>query len=211
LYSSYSDGGDASRLLADIGEDWELERISLRAWPVAAYLQGLVTAMTALTAETVGPDEVSSLVVRLSPTAYELHGERVPSDRFEARLTARYVAAVVLHDRACWLGQFTAERFADPVLHAWSNETVTIVRDESIEEAGAIVEATMSDGSRRAFVAEVPKGDPHDPLSYADVAAKFSSATASDPRGDRLKEVVQTIGDLERVTSTRSITRQLLA
>ncbi|NIQ26668.1 MAG: hypothetical protein GTN88_09115, partial [Gammaproteobacteria bacterium] len=48
---------------------------------------------------------------------FNMHGRFATyRGKFEALLSAHYVAAVILHDRALTLAQFEPERYDDPLL-----------------------------------------------------------------------------------------------
>jgi len=48
LYSAFSDGGDPDAAIEDLGSRWELENISLRAWPVGVHLLNPIACLFAL-------------------------------------------------------------------------------------------------------------------------------------------------------------------
>lgn len=210
LFSTYAGGGDPDAMLAGLGERWELENISLRPWPAAAYLQGLVTVILATVEEhDLRPESVRRVEVGLSPTAYALHGQMDPKDRFQARLSSRYVAAVVLHDRACWLGQFSAERFADPSLIAFARERVEAIEDRSVIEAGARLRTTLVDGTTIDATAYAPKGDPSDPLPFEEVAAKFRTASEGLHSDATISRTIESVDQLETVPDVGPLMRTL--
>jgi 2-methylcitrate dehydratase PrpD len=210
LFSSYSDGGDPDALLRDFGSHWELLRISLRPSPAAAYLQGVVTAMLALVREhDLKPESVATIRLGLSDTGYALHGELDPKDRFQARLSARYVAAVVLHDRQCWLEQFTAQRFADEELIRFARERVTTAEDPAIHSGGASIEVRLVDGGTISVTAAVPKGDPDDPLSFEEVAEKFRLSSAGKLPPAICEQTVDAVRTLDSVDDVRTLLKPL--
>ena len=85
LFSAYADGGNPEAVLQSLGLDWELLRISLRAWPVAVHLQPVVTGLLDLINKTdIRPEMVEELRVKLSETAYRMHGIVSYEDRFRA-------------------------------------------------------------------------------------------------------------------------------
>jgi 2-methylcitrate dehydratase PrpD len=210
LFGSYSDGGDPAALLRDFGSHWELLRISLRPSPAAAYLQGVVTAMLALVREhDLKPESVDTIRLGLSDTGYALHGELDPKDRFQARLSARYVAAVVLHDRRCWLDQFTAQRFADEELIRFARDRVHTAEDPAVHVGGASVEARLVDGGTLSLTAAVPKGDPDDPLSFEEVADKFRMSSAGKLSVAVREQTVDAVRGLDSVGDVRSLLEPL--
>jgi 2-methylcitrate dehydratase PrpD len=179
LYGTYSDGGNPGVALEGLGDRWELERLSLRPWPLASSLQSVATALLHLV-ETAGASAASVAHARvgLSPTVYNMHGQLPWDNRFQALLSAPFVTAVILADGVCGLEQFTPERLKDAELDRYARENITVVLDGSVEGTGAVVELELTDGQRLTDRRAVPHGDEQDPLSLADVRSKFLAAAA---------------------------------
>ncbi|MEA2622775.1 MAG: hypothetical protein QOH61_1685 [Chloroflexota bacterium] len=178
LFGTYSDGGAPDAVLAGIGEDWELSRISLRPWPVAVHLQPVVTGlMTLLEDPGLRAEDVREARVAVSAMAYDMHGEVPFDERFRARLSARYVTAVAIHDRRCGLEQFTAERIADPEIHAFIRDRVRVAADPGLENGTARVELETNEGVVRTEVVLASKGEPANPVSRDELVEKFRAAS----------------------------------
>src|SRR5256885_6237343 len=113
LYNSYSGGGKPEAAIADLGRRWELEQIALRPWPAAASIQGMITAMFEIVEKhAVDPSQVKTLRIALSQAVFDLHGNFAKyKGKFEALLSAHYVAAAILHDRQLALPQFEPARY----------------------------------------------------------------------------------------------------
>jgi len=179
LYRTYSDGGKPDLALDGLGVRWELERLSLRPWPLASSLQSVATALLHLV-DTAGARAavVAHARVGLSRTVYNMHGELPWDDRFHALLSAPFVAAVILADGVCGLDQFTPERLKDGELDRYARENVEVVIDDTVEGTGAVVDLKLADGRLLSDRRAVPHGDEQDPLSLADVRSKFLAAAA---------------------------------
>jgi 2-methylcitrate dehydratase PrpD len=191
-FNAYSDGGDPEAVTEDLGADWELERISMRLWPTASSIQSVVTGVFDLIAShDLRPEQVRRMSIRLSEPTYRLHGEMGWDDRFRALLSTRYTAAVVLHDRECWLEQFDAERIADPMLHEFATRRIEVVADPDVPLSGAAIEVEMEDGRRITAVRDVPRGDADDPLRTDDVAGKFRRAARGILPDRRIEEALE--------------------
>ncbi|HEY8045957.1 MAG TPA: MmgE/PrpD family protein, partial [Streptosporangiaceae bacterium] len=134
LYGTYSDGGNPGVALEGLGDRWELERLSLRPWPLASSLQSVATALLHLV-ETAGASAASVAHARigLSPTVYNMHGQLPWDNRFQALLSAPFVSAVILADGTCGLDQFTPERLKDGELDRYARENVSVVLDDTVE------------------------------------------------------------------------------
>jgi aconitate decarboxylase len=212
IFGTYSHGGDPAAVVADLGSDWELMQISLRLWPAASSIQGMVTAIFDLTDEhDLRPEQVEHMRIRLSEPTHRLHGEMAWDSRFQALLSARYTGAVVLHDRECWLDQFTSERIADPGLGAFAAQRVTTISDAAIPTYGATVEVKLRDGRTLEARRDVPHGDAADPLSREELEAKLRRSAAGLLPEDRIEQALELLLDVEQLASVGELLRCLRA
>jgi 2-methylcitrate dehydratase PrpD len=198
LYFTHSDGGDPDATGAGLGDVWELENISLRPWPVGAYLQTAVSALLEIAAEKdILFKQVQQVQVAVAPEAYRLHAETGWEDSFEARLSLRYVTAVVLRDRRCWLEQFTTERVNDKDLDAFARNSVKIVEDSSLPDIGVSIEMRMLDGTSYSRTRAIPRGDAGDPLTRNEIIEKFRVAGSALLRTEQTAAVIDFVEKLE--------------
>jgi 2-methylcitrate dehydratase PrpD len=206
IFNAYSDGGEPEAVVERLGDEWELERISLRLWPAASSIQGAVSAVFDLVNEhDLTPEMVERMTITLSEPTYRMHGEMTWETRFRALLSTRYAAAVVMHDRACWLEQFSQERIADPVVDAFARDRIEVVADAAMPTTGAAVDVELTDGGRLTVKRDVPKGDADDPLSRDELVGKFRQAASgllSDAATEDALEVllgIEEVDDIDRL------------
>lgn len=203
IFNAYSDGGNPAAVVDRLGETWELERISMRLWPAASSIQAVVSAVFDLV-ETydLRPEDVARMRISLSEPTYRMHGEMGFDDKFRALLSTRWAAAVVVHDRACWLDQFAPERIADPAVRAFATDRVEVRADPEIAGTGAAVEVERVAGAPIAVRRAVPKGDADDPLSEGEIVDKFTRAASGvldDTRSEEALRLLLAIEELDNV------------
>jgi 2-methylcitrate dehydratase PrpD len=209
LFNLYSDGGDPAAVVDGLGDDWQLQTISLRLWPAGSSIQSVITAMFALAEEhDLHPEDVERIEVGVSKTVYDMHGSLPWDNKFRALLSTPYVTGVVLHDRRCWFEQFEPERIADPVLDGFIRERIRVGADDTVEGTGAVVAVHTRDGrtltDRRAY----PRGDAAHPLTRAEIVTKFrdSADGVLEPDAtERAIEMLVGVADLPRVRDLCSI------
>jgi 2-methylcitrate dehydratase PrpD len=170
LAATYTEDADPSALTAELGDRWELERISLRRWPAASSVQSLIDVC-------LGLDEVDTLRIELAPAAYQVSGSRPWRTPLEAMQSARWVAACVLTDGDWWL-EHSGSRLADSVLDARARR-IDVLSNPSLPVAGVRVEGTHTDGSPFRDGRDLAPGDPELPLTAEQVDEKLRRAAAS--------------------------------
>lgn len=206
IFNTYSDGGEPDAVVADLGTRWTLEQIALRLWPGASSTQSATTALFALIqAHDIRPERVVQVRIGLSKPVYDMHGTLDWDDKFKALLSTKYVTAVVLHDRRCWLDQFEPARFQDQAVAAFARERVRIRIDPSIEGTAAVVEIETTDGATHVDRRAVAKGDPADPLTRAEIQGKLRMAAAGFFSADAVERIIALVDDLERLDDVRNL------
>ena len=211
LYSAYSDGGHPERVTADLGTRWELEQIALRAWPAAAAIQGMMTALfDLLDQHDLRPQDVNYVRVGLSQTAFDLHGGYATyAGKFQALLSAHYTAAAILHDRDLSLDQFEPERYDAPALSRFAAERVSVTVDPALSGVQSSVQVQLSDGATFTARCMHPRGSPENPLTAAQVEAKFRRYAAPRLSSAQVDGVIQAVAQLDRLGSVRELMNML--
>ena len=207
LYNTYTNGGRPDEVTNQLGQRWELEQIALRLWPSASTIQGFITAMFDLVEKhQITPSEVKKIRVSMSKTAVDMHGifPRYKS-KFDALLSTHYAAAVILHDRELSLAQFEPARYDDPKLRQFAAEQVEVTTDAALSGVQAIVTADMTDGRTLTLRCDHPRGSAENPLTRAQIEAKFRTyATARLPKL-RVEQIIDAISQLETLPSAKTL------
>jgi 2-methylcitrate dehydratase PrpD len=206
LYNSYSNGGHPAAAVAELGKRWELDQIALRLWPSASSIQGMVTAMfDIMEKHGIKGDQVKTLRISLSPAVFELHGIFASyKAKFEALLSAHYVAAATLHDRELTLAQFEPARYDDPKLRAFARR-IEVRADPALSGVQAGVDVESSDGRSYSERCQHPRGSPENRLTRAQIESKFRSYARARLSERGVEEVIHMVFELEDLASVRSL------
>jgi 2-methylcitrate dehydratase PrpD len=176
---------DPAQITAGLGEFWETGLIMVKSYAAMGGLHGAVDGVRALRAEhSIDPAEVEAVDIAVGHTVYH-HGWWPPVRPLPptgAQMNLGYAVAVALLDGHVLPPQFTAERLdADDV---WALiERVRVRHDEAIDRAApderfaTEVAITTVDGRVLTRRVVAPHGSPADPLSEADIVAKFRALT----------------------------------
>ena len=157
------------------------------------------------------PADVRRMTVTLSEPTYRMHGEMGFEDKFRALLSTRWAAAVVLHDRAGWLDQFTPERLADPAVRAFAQDRIDVRSDPAMATTGASIEVERISDEPVSVHRAVPKGDADDPLSEEEIVDKFRRAARGIVAENRSEEALRMLLAIEELDSVDRLMAALRA
>ena len=199
LYTTYAEGGRIDLATGDLGTRWELEQIALRMWPSATALQDVLTALfVVINDNDFTLDDVSSVRISMGQTPFNMHGGfSTYAAKFEALLSAHYVTAVYLRDRALTLDQFEPACYDDPALRSFAAEQVTVVADPGLKGGEATAEVTMRDGRTHIGRCDYPLGAPENPLSQQQIEEKFRIYASKILSAGRIDDVIAAVNGLE--------------
>jgi 2-methylcitrate dehydratase PrpD len=206
LYNSYSNGGKREAATAELGKHWELEQIALRPWPSASSIQGMMTAMFDIVEKhPIDPAKVKSLRIALSQPVFDLHGifARYKA-KFEALLSAHYVAAAILHDREMTLAQFEPARYDDPTLRRFA-ERVEVRADPALSGVQASVDVETTDGKTYSARCDHPRGAPENKLTRAQIENKFRVYSKGRLSDANIDGVIAAVVGLDQLGSVRAL------
>jgi 2-methylcitrate dehydratase PrpD len=211
LFSAYSDRGYPERVTEGLGTRWELNEIALQPWPAAAAIQGMISALFDLLEKNdLHARDISRVDVGLGQRAFDMHGGYATySGKFQAMLSAHYAAAAVLHDRDLSLHQFEPERYDAPDLVHFAAHQVSVALDTNLSGPEATVAVTLSNGSVLSARCTHTRGSPENPLTAAQVEAKFRRYAAPVLSASQIDRVVQAVARLEEFASVRDLTALL--
>ncbi|OHV02754.1 MmgE/PrpD family protein [Mycobacterium talmoniae] len=170
---------DAAALTDQLGSRWETGLIMVKSYAAMGGLHGPIDAARKLRAS-VDPAEITAVDITVGETVYK-HGWWVPErplTAIGAQMNIGYATAAALLDGTVLPEQFSAQRLdADDI---WSLIGRTAVHlDESLADA-ALTEkfrtdlaVTTRDGTVHRTRVVAPHGAPGDPVTNAELVAKF--------------------------------------
>jgi 2-methylcitrate dehydratase PrpD len=207
LYNTYAEGGKPEDAVADLGKHWELQEISLRLWPSATALQEVLTALYSLVQQNeVAFDDIAKVRLALSKTPFDMHGGfSTYKAKFEALLSAHYVAAVYLRDRTLTLEQFDPTCYDDPALRRFAADQVTVTADTSLKGGQCIAEVETKDGKTLSARCDYPLGAPQNPVSRQQIEDKFRTCAKAILPADRIDGVIDSIARMEALDNAGTL------
>jgi 2-methylcitrate dehydratase PrpD len=134
----------------------------------------------------------------------------LPESGLEGKFSMEYCVAAALADGAVTLGSFTDEAVERPDAKRLT-ALVRIAEDGPPTKVAlggsAVVSITLADGRTVSSPrTEIPRGDPQNPLSREQLAAKFADCAAPVLRTEAIEEAIELIASLDEISDVRELT-----
>lgn len=157
----------------DFDDGWELLRNTVKPYAACLLTHPVIDAARTLAPEAAGR-EARRIELRVNPAAIRLAGKVDPQTPLEGKFSLAFCTALGLAGRPAVEGDFTAVTLADSGLRAM------LARVEPVAEPGrdtrsAALEVEWLDGGSDRRETAMARGNPGNPLSRADLDAKFRS------------------------------------
>ena len=190
----------------------------LKCLPICYHGQSAVFAALDLRKE-VAVSDIGEVMVDGYKAAHMMMGNDAtrwaPTTRETADHSMPYVVAAALLDGAVTDASFTPAKMTDPAMAALMAKIKMQSDDrlDSLYPEGAPARVSIRTKAGKSLTKEViyPRGHAKNPLSEADVLAKFHDMTAARLNATRRAEVIDTLLKLDEVSDISSVIRQLAA
>ena len=208
-------GGGYNAAAMKLAQPWTFlsPGISIKPFPSGSLTHPAMTALLRLIqANNITAQQVERVDVganRNMPSALIRHR---PTNALQAKFSMEFcMAAILLYGRA-GLREFTDEVVRRPEVQAMIERIRFGVHPEA-EKAGynkmtSIVDIRLLDGRTISGRADFAKGNPADPMTYDDVAAKFEDCArfAAWPN-DKIAVIVESVRTLEEIKDVRTLAK----
>jgi 2-methylcitrate dehydratase PrpD len=186
----------------------------MKVYPLCGWIQGVAQLLQELRGP--GPlavNAVQRIKVGTSAFAVKHNGNRTPCDEMEAQYSIPYCAALAVSGDAANPAAFTLDALAEPTWQTLA-ERVEVYVDAECEAAyperfGTRVELHLANGECRSGFTLDPHGTAGDPLSDAELLAKFERLAALAPHRVDVDAIARCIERLETLADVRTLTRLL--
>ncbi|TPG58591.1 MmgE/PrpD family protein [Roseomonas nepalensis] len=164
--------------LEGLGERFVIGAITVKNHGCCGHIFPALDGLVALRAQRpFRPEEVESLQVAGYRATAEMCDRPVVASAEEARFSTQYCVAALLHLGAVRLDAFRPERLSDPALRAFMPKVSVSLAPELADayprRRAARLRLALADGTVLEHEQPIRKGDPEDPLTDAELDAKF--------------------------------------
>ena len=203
FFEAMAPEGNPAALAERLGERYEVTRTDIKKWTVGSPIQAPLDALdNLLRRRPFEADQVQRVVVRLAASAGAVVNNREIPD-----ICLQHMVAVMLLDKtASFAAAHDKARMQDPVILK-HRAKVELVPDEELErrmpQRQAIVEVTLSDGTRLAERVEAVRGTAANPMDRSEVVSKCRDLTAPVLGMATAERLIETVLALETARDIR--------
>lgn len=182
---------DRTRLMADLGSVWEIERGYFKRHAACRYTHPVLDAVVSLRDEGLRADDVSSVTVETYPLAAELTTAD-PRNALQAKFSIPFAVATALRNGTTGKAAFSAAAIT-PETTALAERVAVQSADEfanrAPDERGARVTVTTTSGEAVTREVRAARGGEHDPYTTSELREKFVELTAQVVGDERALEL----------------------
>ena len=208
---------DPQQISTKLGSHWETDQILIKSYAAMGGLHAAIDAVLRIQAEApVDPGAIDRIDVDVAEAVYH-HGWWVPErplTTIGAQMNIGYAVAVALLDGQVLPEQFTDQRIqSDDVWELIGRTHVHLAKEfddlQPEERYSTRLTLTLTGGTRRCVLVPQPKGGPANPLSNADVIAKYRALTGRVMPSPRAEAIERLILSLEEATDIADLVELL--
>jgi 2-methylcitrate dehydratase PrpD len=182
--NAYSTDPKPQALVAGLGSTWEILQNGFKFYPTILASHSPIQATLAIVRKhAIDPRQIARVTNETYSTVKTHFSNRNVTGVMSARVSVPYCIAIAAIDRELTQAQFSLTRINDPLVREVLAKTEVIVDAELDklypDKFPARVTIHLRDGTSFQETVLYPKGDPQDPLSAADLEAKFRGNVAT--------------------------------
>jgi 2-methylcitrate dehydratase PrpD len=202
---SYSPQADAAGLVEKLGERYEVTLTTIKRWTTGGPIQSPLDALEILLKRhPFEPDQVKQVVVRAATSAaFTVNNREMPD------ICLQHMIAVMLIDKtASFKAAHDKPRMQDPAILR-ERAKVQLIPDEELErlipKRVAIVEVTLTDGTKLIERVEAVRGTPENPMTRDEIIAKSRDLMAPVLGATATTNLIEKVLGLENTKSIREL------
>jgi 2-methylcitrate dehydratase len=201
--------------LTEVGEKFKILDTAYKPFPADGTTHGHVTATLELVKENdIKPEDVVAVKIMAPSRCTEHTGDpakRFPANKESADHSSYYLTAIAIVDRRIGPDQYSEKKFKDPRVRDLI-EKVSIEADPSLDRTGqgGISEIRIKQGGTFKKRVEYPKGHLMNRMTDQDLEEKFHGMAEKFMTERRIKEVIATIYELEKLNDIGELMRKVV-
>jgi len=207
FFSSFTpEYADENCLHADFGDNWRLNRCSIKPYATCRGTHSAIDAVNILLSmHNLGPESIEHLEVAMSPFQFGMCGSKAVSTRAEAQMSLPYAIAAKLHFGKVGLTELEPASYLAPEIQRWLG-LISVHSDSTMQDEDEPSVSVISKRQRHyTIVVPCPLGSPDNPLTEQQLISKFVDLSSGTLPQSALQRLQQSILSLETIGDVRTL------
>jgi 2-methylcitrate dehydratase PrpD len=201
-------------LCAGLGEEWAMDGLWVKIYPICGWIQGVVQLLTAMRESKPMPlERVRKVIVGTSAFAVKNNANAAPADTMDAQYSIPYCVAVALSGDPTDPSEFSVPAIDDAARRAFAKRVELRVdaECEAVYPArfGSRIELHLEDGSVQHAATLDPHGTAADPCTEQELTDKIERLAALSVPAIDAAAIVRAASQLDTTRSVRDLTALL--
>jgi 2-methylcitrate dehydratase PrpD len=211
FFRAMSEQHDASRITDGLGSHWKISENCFKLHSCCGHTHTAID--TALQLRT--PEKIRSIHIEMYGPGFEIVSGMSPCTPYQAKFSIAYCVAAALSEGEVGLQQFAPDRFAadGPIAELLKRTHVTVACDLTGKYPSAWparVTITLDSGEVVRGGADYPRGNPENPVSTAELQAKFHALVAPHFGQETVRRAVEAVETLDACDDMAQAFSQIL-
>lgn len=197
---------DPKEIVGSLGKEWESLKNSYKPYPCGVVIHPVIDVALGLHEQGVTADNVESIVADVHPLVQELTSKRTPRTGLEGKFSVFHCVGAAIVEGKVGEAEFSDEKVHDPAIVSVRDKTDINVTDTMREDECRIV-ATLKDGRTVEQYIEYASGSLENPLTDAQLDAKFTDLVTPILGSDRASTLIEIVRDFENQPDLTGLVR----
>lgn len=189
--------------------------VSIKPHPCGSLAHPAMAAMQRLMQQPFSLDQVESIAVGTASNIPNALIHTQPQTALEAKFSMQFCLAILLLEGRAGIQEFRDDVVRRPDVQDLMRRIHLYVHPEAealgYDRMTSIIDVTLKDGRRLTDRSDIARGHPENPMSDAEVVAKFQECAAVALSREQAEQIVETVWRLEKVADVCGLTKLLAA
>ena len=204
---AFTDQSNALELTKDLDQPYRLD-IEFKPHSCARPIHnGIDCALAIRAQEKLNLDNIVAIDIARHPDWAHYHLNKAPQTYQEAQVSLPYSVAVAFKEGQALLAQYTDRKLKDPLLNRLMNLTNISVDATLPRGVSCRMTVTLKDGRTLVSQVDYPKGSIENPMSDAEIRAKFDSLAVPVIGAARAAKLAALVANIEKCPDVGALMR----
>ncbi|MFC1913353.1 MmgE/PrpD family protein [Chloroflexota bacterium] len=209
VFRAFSQNDNSTALTDQLGEHFYIDKLAIKLYSCCAFLHpGLDGLLDIMEKHGLAAEDIAGITLRFPKS-----GAAIIDNNPLKSHCAQYILPVATVSKQVVIDDVLLDRRTESAIARLCQQT-RLLYDEELdkvypEQYASIVELALKNGEIHSQRVDWPKGHPNNPLTQAELVAKFHKLTSPVINSERTAEIIAMVNHLEEVANISELTELL--